>query len=287
VKIISGFLCAAIVFACAERTCATVLYGSTAGSGAGELYTLDPTNGAVVTDIGPLNDASTLNYGVTGLAFEPTTQTLYGSTGNSGADDPSTRAQLVRINPANGLVTPIGPFNVGAGNTMTDISFDPTTGTLYGIGSSGGAHLYTVNTLTGQATLVGDSGFGFTTGGGMAINSAGMVYGSPNASNFGTYDKNTGSFVLIGNPGPDPDGGRYVGMSFDGATLYSATGGFNITTHLVTIDTGSGAVTDLGTSVSRLDGIAFPTPEPTSLATIGLAFTALAARRRRGKPSSC
>lgn len=286
-KIARLFGLVAIVMMIAARAHAiaaiTPVYAATAGSGPGELYTINSFNGSTIADIGPLNDASALNYGVTGLAFDPVTQTLYGSTGKSAATDGSTHAKLVTINPANGLVTPIGAFNLtgaAAGATMTDISFDPTTDTLYGIGSNGGAHLYSINTSTGQATLVGDSGFGFTTGGGIAINSAGTVYGSPDTADFGTYSKVDGSYVQIADPGPEPAaGGAYGGMCFDGSILYSS---FNsATAHLVTIDTGSGAVTDLGTTVSRIDAIAFPTPEPTSLAAMALAWIALAGRRQK------
>ncbi|HTL31448.1 MAG TPA: hypothetical protein VL282_19595, partial [Tepidisphaeraceae bacterium] len=244
---------------------ANTLYAATAGAGAGELYTLNPSNGATISDIGPLNDASALNYGVTGLAFDPVTNTMYGSTGNSGATDASTHAKLVSINLTSGLVTPIGVFNVGAGNTMTDLAIDPTSGTLYGIGSVGGAHLYSVDKTTGQATLVGNSGFGFTTGGGIAITSAGTVYGSPDVGHFGTYSKVDGSYVQIANPGPEPaTGGAYAGMSFNqSGVLYSS---FNSSTaHLVTINLGTGTVTNLGNTVSRIDAIEF-TPEPAALA---------------------
>src|SRR5262245_25965013 len=86
---------------------AATLYAATAAGAPGELYTLDPTTGAVVTDIGALNDALSVNYPITGLAFNPLTGALYGSTGNAGAVD----AMLVTINPATALVTPIGFFN--------------------------------------------------------------------------------------------------------------------------------------------------------------------------------
>src|SRR5690349_17808895 len=114
---IGQVICIAIVtMICAARARAiaavTPIYAATAGNGAGELYTINNFSGATITDIGPLNDASALNYGVTGLAFDPVTQTLFGSTGNSGATDGSTHAKLVTINPATGFVTPIGSFNV-------------------------------------------------------------------------------------------------------------------------------------------------------------------------------
>src|SRR6185436_9459137 len=106
-----------------------------------------------------LNDGLSVNYPITGLAFNPLTGLLYGSTGNAGSVD----AMFVSINPATALVTPIGFFNAGPTNssgiptTMADLGFD-SAGNLYGVGSIGGPQLYSINILTGQATVVGSSG---------------------------------------------------------------------------------------------------------------------------------
>src|SRR5262245_31444829 len=105
---------------------AATLYGATAAGAPGELYILDAATGGMLTDVGPLNDAFSVNYPITGLAFHPVTGVLYGSTGNAGAVD----AMLVTINPATALVTPIGFFNAGPTNisgtpaTMADLAFD-------------------------------------------------------------------------------------------------------------------------------------------------------------------
>src|SRR6266545_6108079 len=132
---------------------AGTLYGATSAGAPGELYMLDPATGAIVRDVGPLNDSLAVNYPITGLAFHPVSGVLYGSTGNAFTN---TAAKLVTINPNTGLVTVIGPFNVGnAGkpSTMADLAFDPVTGILYGIGSIGGPQLYSINIATGQATV--------------------------------------------------------------------------------------------------------------------------------------
>src|SRR5215472_12755448 len=76
---------------------AQTLYGSTSG-GHGELYILNPTTGGVFQDIGPLNDAGAINYSVSGMAWNPFNNTLYGSTGGASGHS------LLTINPANGLV---------------------------------------------------------------------------------------------------------------------------------------------------------------------------------------
>src|SRR5438270_9303205 len=114
------------------------LFGATASGTSGELYTLDPATGAVVQDIGPLNDSASTNYPITGLAFNPYTGVLYGSTGTKA----SPPGELVSIDPATALVTVIGSFNLADG-TLSDLAFD-NAGNLYGISSRFGPQLYSV-----------------------------------------------------------------------------------------------------------------------------------------------
>jgi hypothetical protein len=81
-------------------------------------------------------------------------------------------------------------------------------------------------------------------------------------------------------------------MAFNsGGTLYGVDIGLDQTTHLVTINTTTGAVTNIGSSVNFLDAIVFynPTavPEPTTIGMMFLGSGCLAAitalrRRRRG-----
>jgi hypothetical protein len=275
------FLCGILAFA--SNSNAGTLYASTSAGGPGELYIINQANGAVIQDIGPLNDASSVNYPITGLAFSPVTGLLYGSTGNAGTVD----AILVKINPATALVTVVGSFNAGPVNTggspatMADIAFD-SAGNLYGVGSIGGPQLYSINIATGQATVVGSTGLTSTTGGGIAISPGGIFYGTPTASRFGTYNSGTGAYTNIANPAK-PAGGAYGALDFDGSVLYGLNVGSGSPppTHLVTIDP-VGGVTDLGTSLNSLDAIAFQVPEPMSilLASLGL-FVMMPFRGRR------
>jgi hypothetical protein len=284
-KLTAMLCCALGALMLAARGDAAVLYGSTAAGGPGELYILNAANGAVVQDIGPLNDVTGLNYPITGLAFNPTTGVLYGSTANSQA---TTRAELVTIDPATARVTVIGAFNVGntgtTPSTMSDLSFN-SAGNLYGIGSVGGPQLYSINPLTGQATVIGSSGLTSTGGGGLAISSAGTYYGTPTATRFGTYDSTTGAYTNIANPAK-PVGGAYAALAFgDGGVLYGLDNGAGTPppSHLVTIDPATGAVTDLGQSVTQLDAIAFrPIPEPAMLSAFaGIALFVRRTRRAR------
>src|SRR4029077_6226701 len=223
------------------RVEASTLYGSTSAGGPGELWILNPADGSAIQDVGPLNDSGGHNYAVTGLAFDPLSGVLYGSTGNKSGQI------LLTINPANGAVTTVGLFNSGGGGTMADIAFD-AAGDLFGISASGGANLYSINLATGQATKVGASGQAFTAGGGLAISPAGNFYCVPEGNNFGSIDPITGVYTFIGTMAtPGGAGTSYASLAYDGNTLY----GMNLgsPTHLVTINPANGAITDLGASV--------------------------------------
>jgi len=282
-----SLLCLAVILTMAGKTAAATLYGSTSAGGPGELYTLNPANGAMLIDIGPLNDALSVNYPITGLAFNPITGLLYGSTGNS---SPGTAAELVSINPATAQVTVVGAFNTGIFNTggtpatMADLAFD-SNGSLYGVASIGGPQLYSINTTTGQATVIGSTGLTSTSGGGLAINGGGGFYGTPTSTRFGTYNSGTGAYANIASP-TRPVGGAYAALAFNGNTLYGLDLGPGpaLATHLVTIDPVTGAVTDLGASVNSLDAIAFNSiPEPSTMALFGLGTLALVVKARRRK----
>jgi hypothetical protein len=251
----------------AVRADALTLYASTAAGTTGELYILDSSTGAVVQDVGPLNDLNNVNYPITGLAFQPHSGALLGSTGNS---NPATAGMLVKINPLTAQVLVIGSFNAGPVNgsgtpaTMADLAFD-SAGILYGVGSIGGPTLYTINTSTGQATAVGSTGLTSTSGGGLAVSPAGIFFGTPTSNRFGLYNSTTGTFSNIAAPTLPAGGGAYTALDFNGSTLYGLNTGPSPPspppTHLVTIDTATGVVTDLGASLDSLDAIAFqPAP---------------------------
>lgn len=269
-----------------------VLLGTTAQSSAvGDLYSINPNTGAA-TLIHALADGTGNPYAVTGLAFDNVTGILYGSTSNRS----STGArELVAINPNTGFVTVVGFFGAGA-QTMADLTFDTTTATLYGTGSSDG-NLYSIDPTTGVATAVGSSGIANPRGGGVAANSAGQIFGAPQLANgpLVQFNKSNGAATAAATLHGAPFSGGAIGaMAFNsGGTLY----GINISdttnaTHLVTIDDVTGAVSDVGASVDFLDAIVFynPTaiPEPTTtmLLGAGLTFLAITGIRRYRRRSS-
>jgi hypothetical protein len=172
-----------------------VLYAAKGTFGVqGVLFTLDPATGAVLTTVGPLNDAAGNNYGIGGLKYHPTTGLFYGATTTSSPTNPN---YLVIVDPTTALVTPIGPFGVGA--LLTDIAIDPTTGIMYGV-SGTNQKFYTINTATGQAVQTGSTGIGFANGGGFAADRRGSLFGINNFS-FYSFNKANGNATLIGPTG--------------------------------------------------------------------------------------
>ncbi len=85
----------------------------------------------------------------------------------------------------------------GSGGNLDDIAIDPTTGTMYGTNAS---NLYTINTSTGAATLVGAMGESDMEG--MTFSENGDLYGTTgtgatNSNSKYSINKSTGSATLI------------------------------------------------------------------------------------------
>jgi hypothetical protein len=270
---------------------ADVLYGATTPrNGQGSLYILNPATGGIVTTIGPLVDTTGDHFTITGLAFQPGTGVLYGATANGSPTDPRS---LVTINPTTALVTPIGPFNAANGAPMGDIRFDPTTGKLYGANAVGGA-LYTIDLATGAATRISATDQAITTGSsghGLAADATGTLFTTPDGAfgNLYTYDKNNGTATLITPLSGSPLDGAIGALSFDNGFLFGEVNSFGPPNDLITINTTTGAITDIGQTVDDLDAIAFQVtttvPEPSTLALFALGGLALAGWQRWRKRS--
>jgi hypothetical protein len=91
---------------------------------------------------------------ISGLAYDEESEILYGIDGGPGAAD------LLRIDTATGIATPIGSTGFQAGS----LEFGPD-GMLYGGGSSGdGGKLYRIDPVSGQSEFIGPTGFNSVTG---------------------------------------------------------------------------------------------------------------------------
>ncbi len=131
------------------------------------------------------------------------------------------------------------------GNTgfsqVAGISFQPGTGTLFGIDTASD-QLITINTTTGAGTAIGSLGVDLFEVG-LAFDSAGNLFASDDngSANLYSIDPLTGAASVIGSTGTT----GVAGLSFSsGGTLFGLvdTGG----DQLVTIDTTTGAATAVG-----------------------------------------
>ncbi len=164
------------------------LYGTVNSAGNSTLVRIDPSTGALLQTIG------SVGYNINGLAFDPTTGVLYGSTSSSEV----TPSRIVTINTSTGAGTLVGP--TGQGQVAT-IAFTPS-GALYGWADivntpSESDDLVSINKQTGAATWVGDSGLS-TSAQSFAINSAGVAYLVNSDSTAYTINLSTGAATQSG-----------------------------------------------------------------------------------------
>lgn len=138
-----------------------VLYATgTEGHQGTVLFSLNPANGAI-TPIGTQAiipwQASTSPVDLYGLGHDPRTDTLYAN-GYILFDSSGLGSSLFTINRATGEPTWIGYTGVTLGRSLSysGLAYDLATDAFYSLGSiTGGSEgLYTVNTMTGLATLV-------------------------------------------------------------------------------------------------------------------------------------
>lgn len=159
-----------------------------------------------------------------------------------------TTDQLGTINLTNGNFTSVVacPPGGGAAN-WTGFAIDPVTGIFYG---STATNLYTINSITGSATLIGPFGTSLMIA--IAINMNGQMYGHDiGTDSIYSINKTTGSATLIGLTGYNANYAQ--GMDFDNAdgTLYIFLyigSGANV---FGTVNLGTGAVTPLATSTPQ------------------------------------
>jgi len=168
---------------------------------------------------------------------------------------------------------------------MADLSFDPSSGFLYGWGAQSST-LYKIDTAHGTAAAVG-TGLNVSGGGGGLAFSGGTLYSAPDgrgAHQLWTVNPITGAAT----PGPTMSGllspPIINAMDVNGGLLYGVQTqsflGSPPDTHLVTINTATGTFTDLGFTPSGLDAIAFappltPVPEPSTIIVTGAALAGL------------
>ena len=257
---------------------AALIYGSAyiGNFDSAKLYTINSTNGAS-TLVGGIGF-----YEVGGMDFD--SGTLYG-TGRRISDSANV---LISINTATGAGTEIGLL--GFGSNVSDISFR-SDHTLF---AYAGSDIYTINKVTGAATLVGTPGGG--SGKALAFSSSGTLY-TVNSGFAATVNQTTGAVTngAAMNYAPLANGStRANGMDFDAsgtlwASVFDGNGG-GVPAWLATIDVSTGNVSYVGTTVRGMDALAIqevaPVPEPGSMGVLvafALGAVALLGRAPRRK----
>jgi len=154
----------------------TVLYGGLGGHGVSSGPQASTNDGSLV--IVSQTDGSTSVVGhpagvarISGLAFG-FDGTLFGATQSGGGypppPGPITSSNLIRIDPSTGALISSVPIIAGTAPLfIADLAVHPTTRVLYGTGGlartetvrdTGSGTVYTIDTTTGAATLVGTTG---------------------------------------------------------------------------------------------------------------------------------
>lgn len=236
------------------------LYGATSQFGVcpSSLYSIDRTTGTA-TLIGPTVGPGLTPYClVSAMAFDKSNGVLYaiGTTSQGGAS-----GVLIAIDTKTASVTEIGD----AGIFGTDMSFR-SDGTLYVHGGSESdpvAHnIFTVDTATAAATFLGITGV-LGPGNGLAFSPGDVLYHA-SGNSLNTINQTTGAATHVATlsfPAPCTTGTRRINaMDFrpGSGTLYGILNCDNAAWHLVTINTSSGTVTDVGpTGVDQMDALAF------------------------------
>lgn len=221
----------------------------------GNVYYLDPGTGTGA------KVASAGVGGINSLAGSPSGQ-LY----CVGHDPVTSGENLLTLDPASGQASIVAPVSLGTGSSIRALSFSPD-GVLYAIQNGGGPGtvgqadlLYTLNTATGAATLVGSVSFVGVQA--IAFSPEGTLYGwdggtGTDGAGLITIDPATGAATDV-NPMVGGNNDTAQGMTFasDG-TLFGARNDLHI------IDRNTGAVSAVGAGgYTDVRGIAFVSTSP-------------------------
>lgn len=196
-KVLSPVFLVLVAFAAASAGAQT-LYSVTSGDD--QLRVVDPSTAATVSAV-TITVAGDAVTGATGLATNPSTQTLYVllKLGGGGSQPQASSRALATVNPATGVATVIGD----TGLALAGIVFDDA-GRLWAVSGDGATPpetLFTLNPATAAATQMlplgrGDDGetIGFNPRDGLLYHASG---------HYGDYDPSEDSGVIFESIDPD------------------------------------------------------------------------------------
>ena len=197
--------------------------------------------------------------------------------------------QFGTIDKMTGTFTQLSTLSPVSGS-ITGLKIDPTSGTFYVSTSDlSTSYLYTLNPVTGAASLVGSQSVAPCIIE-IAIDLSGNMYATDIVNDaFYRMDKATGMVTLIGTLGYDLNYAQ--GMDFDYSTgkLYAALYEISSSvTHFSTIDLATGQATEianLGTQELEIviDYPANSVPEPSTFLLLGAGLGGLALLRKKSK----
>lgn len=255
--------------------------GNFAGNAA--LYDVDPLTGLAT------NMRETGADVLLGLVRSPDGRLLsftdsFGQVNGQGVGD-----VLVEIDPATGATTIVGDLGRDV-FSEGDLDYDPTSGQLFGVVSSGGTSaLITIDDQTGASSIIAPMPLDDASA--MAFAPDGRLFVLDTTFSFPTtsailheIDPATGQSINAFDTGVAL--GNVAGMDFDPITgaLFMADGDNDGTNLLYTIDTATGALSPIGDTMvpgffGGLAGLEF-VPAPGSAGLLALGGLALGRRRR-------
>ncbi|MAT90519.1 MAG: hypothetical protein CMC35_07480 [Flavobacteriaceae bacterium] len=156
-----------------------------------------------------------------------------------------TANQLITVDTTTGASTVVGPLtNLLAAHTITGLSWDFTTDTMYASSTDGViTQLYSVDLSTGTLTTIG-SGTGNALGIWLAIDNDGNAFMADiGDDNLYSVDLTTGTSTVIGPLGIDISFAQEVSFDHFDNTLYMAGYLATSDSNVYTVDTATGAAT--------------------------------------------
>ena len=215
--------------------------------------------GTVDVSTGNVNVIGNTGVTMTDIAFDQSGN-LYGISFNS----------LYSINSSTAAISLIGNHSLGNTGTKNSLVFD-AAGTLYAANSA----LYTLNTLSGASTLVGNGGYSYNSSGDLAfVNNNLYLSSSSSTDKLVNINAGTGVGTLVGDIGYSAVYGLATDNNVD---LYGLSGfdvlGINTSTgagSALVNYSGQGLGVAFGSAFYTESGASVPEPSVSALLAIGL-----------------